>query len=89
MNSDYARRDNSHILFAAGFESSALHSSDRGEHWARIPGFNFKWGQRVMPDLADPRVIYISTFGVDMWHGPSSGAEGHADIITPVLKPGH
>jgi photosystem II stability/assembly factor-like uncharacterized protein len=77
------------ILYAAGFESSAWRSSDRGEHWARIPGFNFKWGQRVMPDLADSRMIYIDTFGGGVWHGPSSGAEGHADIATPVLKPGH
>lgn len=85
MNSDHARRDNSHILYAAGFESSAWHSSDRGGQWARIPGFNFR---RVMPDLADPKVIYISTFGVGIWHAPSSEAEAHADI-TPVLKPGH
>jgi photosystem II stability/assembly factor-like uncharacterized protein len=76
------------ILYASGFESSAWRSDDRGEHWVRIPGFNFKWGQRVMPDLADSKMIYISTFGGGVWHGPSSGAEGHADIATPILKPG-
>jgi photosystem II stability/assembly factor-like uncharacterized protein len=77
------------LLYAAGFESSAWRSSDRGEHWTRIPGYNFKWGHRVMPDLVDPRMIYISTFGGGVWHGPSAGAEGHADIATPVLQPGH
>jgi photosystem II stability/assembly factor-like uncharacterized protein len=77
------------ILYAAGFESSAWRSSDRGVHWTRIPGYNFKWGHRVMPDLVDPRMIYISTFGGGVWHGPSAGAEGHADIATPVLQPGH
>lgn len=77
------------ILYAAGFESSAWRSNDRGEHWTRIPGYNFKWGHRVMPDLMDPGMIYISTFGGGVWHGPSAGAEGHVDIATPVLQPGH
>ena len=77
------------LLYAAGFESSAWRSNDRGEHWTRIPGYNFKWGHRVMPDLMDPKMIYISTFGGGMWHGPSAGAQGHADIATPVLQPGH
>jgi photosystem II stability/assembly factor-like uncharacterized protein len=76
-------------LYASGFQSSAWLSKDRGEHWARIPGYNFKWGHRVMPDLMDPSMIYISTFGGGVWHGPSAGAEGHADIATPVLQPGH
>ena len=77
------------LLYAAGFESSAWRSNDRGEHWMRIPGYNFKWGHRVMPDLVDPSQIYITTFGGGVWHGPSSGAEGHADIATPALQPGH
>ena len=34
-------------LYAAGFESSAWISDDRGEHWSRIPGYNFKWGHRA------------------------------------------
>jgi photosystem II stability/assembly factor-like uncharacterized protein len=77
------------LLYAAGFESSAWRSSDRGEHWTRIPGYNFKWGHRVMPDPMDPSKIYISTFGGGVWHGPSAGAGGHADIATPILQPGH
>src|SRR5438045_7664008 len=42
------------ILYACGFESSAWKSSDRGENWTRVPGFNSKWGHRVMPDPQDP-----------------------------------
>src|ERR1043166_4760476 len=41
------------VLYAAGFESSAWRSPDRGLHWNRIPGFNFKWGHRVIPDPTD------------------------------------
>jgi photosystem II stability/assembly factor-like uncharacterized protein len=77
------------LLYAAGFQSSAWRSNDRGEHWTRIPGFNFKWGQRVMPDPMEPKMIFISTFGGGVWHGPSAGATGHADIATPVMQPSH
>jgi photosystem II stability/assembly factor-like uncharacterized protein len=76
------------ILYAAGFESSAWLSNDRGEHWTRIPGFNFKWGQRVMPDLEDQGMIYISTYGGGVWHGASSGDKRRPDIATPELEPG-
>ena len=80
---------NSKILYAAGFQSSAWRSSDGGEHWTRIPGFNFKWAQRVMPDLEDPKMVYITTFGGGVWHGLSAGGSGHNDIATPEMQLGH
>ena len=76
------------ILYAAGFESSAWRSSDRGLHWTRIPGFNFKWGQRVIPDPQDRNKIYITTFGGSVWHGSVNGKPEPVDIVTPVLEPG-
>ncbi|HEX3322041.1 MAG TPA: hypothetical protein VHR84_15145 [Terriglobales bacterium] len=76
------------ILYAAGFESSAWRSTDRGEHWTRIPGFNFKWGQRVVPDPLDRDKVYITTFGGSVWHGSVTGKPGPVDIATPVLEPG-
>jgi photosystem II stability/assembly factor-like uncharacterized protein len=78
---------NPNVLYAAGFQSSAWRSNDRGEHWTRIPGFNFKWAQRIMPDPEDENKIYISTFGGGVWHGPSQGSVDHEDIATPVLQP--
>jgi photosystem II stability/assembly factor-like uncharacterized protein len=78
----------SNILYAAGFESSAWRSGDRGLHWTRIPGFNFKWAQRVIPDPRDPNNIYITTFGGSVWHGSVNGEEQSLDIATPALKPG-
>jgi photosystem II stability/assembly factor-like uncharacterized protein len=78
---------NPELLYAAGFESSAWRSSDRGEHWTRISGYNFKWGHRVMPDLEDTRMIYISTFGGGVWHGALSGDVRPPDIATPQLMP--
>ncbi|HLQ77331.1 MAG TPA: hypothetical protein VK210_08245 [Terriglobia bacterium] len=76
------------ILYASGFESSAWKSSDRGETWTRIPGFNFKWGHRVIPDPEDPKKVYITTFGGGVWHGSVDGENRPLDIVTPELQPG-
>jgi photosystem II stability/assembly factor-like uncharacterized protein len=76
------------VLYAAGFESSAWRSADRGLHWTRIPGFNFKWGHRVIPDPLDHDKVYITTFGGSVWHGAINGQQRGADIATPVLDPG-
>jgi len=76
------------ILYASGFESSAWKSSDRGENWTRIPGFNFKWGHRVIPDPKDAKKVYITTFGGGVWHGSVDGESRPLDIVTPELQPG-
>ncbi|MDE3105716.1 MAG: exo-alpha-sialidase [Acidobacteriota bacterium] len=73
-------------LYAVGFESSAWRSQDHGEHWSRIPGFDFKWMHRVVPDQDDPAKIYIATFGGGVWHGPAAGVPGAPAIITPALR---
>jgi photosystem II stability/assembly factor-like uncharacterized protein len=75
-------------LYAAGFESSAWISSDRGEHWSRVPGFNFKWGHRIIPDPDHPKSVYITTFGGGVWHGSVTGENRPVDIATPELQPG-
>jgi photosystem II stability/assembly factor-like uncharacterized protein len=76
------------VLYAAGFESSAWRSADRGEHWSRIPGFNFKWAYRVIPDPVDRNKVYVSTFGGGLWHGSLTGRDVPLDIATPELQPG-
>jgi photosystem II stability/assembly factor-like uncharacterized protein len=76
------------ILYATGFESSAWRSHDRGMSWTRIPGYNFKWGQRVVPDPQDRNKIYITTFGGSVWHGSVNGKPEPLDIATPALEPG-
>ena len=75
------------ILYASGFESSAWKSNDRGESWTRIPGFNFKWGHRVIPDPQDRKKVYITTFGGGVWHGSVDGEDRQLDIGTPELQP--
>jgi photosystem II stability/assembly factor-like uncharacterized protein len=80
--------DDPNKLYASGFESSAWRSIDRGEHWSRIPGFNFKWSYRVILDPSDANKIYVSTFGGSIWHGSLIGREEPVDIATPELQPG-
>jgi photosystem II stability/assembly factor-like uncharacterized protein len=61
------------VLFASGFDQAAWRSNDAGETWSRLRGFNFKWGHRVVPDAADPRSVYVTTFGGGVWLGPAVG----------------
>ena len=76
------------VVFAAGFESSAWRSADHGEHWTRIPGFNFKWAYRVILDPTDRNKVYITTFGGSVWHGSLNGRDVPLDIATRELQPG-
>jgi photosystem II stability/assembly factor-like uncharacterized protein len=61
-------------LYIAGFDAAAYRTTDRGAHWTRIEGYDFKWGHRVIVDLNDPTQIYITTYGGGVWHGPAAGA---------------
>ena len=72
-------------LYICGFDAAAYRSTDAGLSWARIRGYNFKWGHRVMIDLNDAAKIYITTFGGSVWHGPAAGDPSAVeDVVTPV-----
>jgi photosystem II stability/assembly factor-like uncharacterized protein len=74
------------VAYACGFESSAWRSTDRGETWQRIRGYNFKIGHRVIPDPYDSKMIYITTYGGSVWHGPAAGDPHAPEDITGVLQ---
>jgi photosystem II stability/assembly factor-like uncharacterized protein len=74
-------------LYATGFESSAWHSTDRGEHWQRIAGYDFRAGHRVTPDPANPGMIYINTFGGGVWYGRVDAKPGVEDIVSKEIAP--
>jgi photosystem II stability/assembly factor-like uncharacterized protein len=71
-------------LYICGFDAGAFRSLDRGAHWERIAGYNFKWGHRVFMDPLDPSQIYITTYGGGVWHGPAAGDSSHEDVVTAV-----
>jgi photosystem II stability/assembly factor-like uncharacterized protein len=83
---DPARPD---TLYACGFDQAAWRSTDRGETWSRVRGFNFKWGHRVIPDAHDASSIYVTTFGGSVWHGPAAGdPQAPEDAVrVPVAGP--
>ena len=74
------------VAYAAGFESSAWRTTDRGETWQRIRGYNFKWGHRVILDPNNAKMIYITTFGGSVWHGPAAGDPKAPEDIAGVLQ---
>jgi photosystem II stability/assembly factor-like uncharacterized protein len=72
-------------LYIGGFDAAAYRSTDAGLHWERIKGFNFKWGHRVIVDPNDRSMIYITTYGGGVWHGPATGDPNSLeDILTPL-----
>jgi photosystem II stability/assembly factor-like uncharacterized protein len=72
-------------LYICGFDAAAYRSTDAGLHWTRIKGYNFKWGHRVIVDPNDASMIYITTFGGSVWHGPAAGdPSAPEDIVNPV-----
>jgi len=76
---------NPNVVYAAGSESAAFRSVDRGVTWSRIAGFNFRVARRVIPDPVDSSKIYITTFGSSVWHGPAEGdPKALEDIVAPT-----
>jgi hypothetical protein len=70
------------VMYACGFDQGVYRSTNRGETWQRIRGFNFKWGHRVTPDPTDPAFIYVTTFGGGVWRGPAGGdSTSSEDVI--------
>ncbi len=58
-------------IYANTFNLGAWYSDDQGVHWGRIEGYVFAWGHRVVPDLRDSAVIWITTYGSGVWRGRS------------------
>ena len=76
---------NPQVIYACGFDAAAWRSGDGGATWERIRGYNFKWGHRVVVDPANSNMIYITTYGGSVWHGPAQpGAGVPEDIPNPV-----
>jgi hypothetical protein len=76
---------NPEVLYNCGFDAAAFRSTDRGQTWTRIKGYNFKWGHRVIPDPFNASKIYVTTYGGSVWYGPAAGdPKAIDDILTPV-----
>jgi photosystem II stability/assembly factor-like uncharacterized protein len=67
-------------IFINTFQNAAYHSKNGGESWERIKGYRFKWGQRTIPDIHHPGMIYLSTYGGSVFYGPVESAADATDI---------
>jgi photosystem II stability/assembly factor-like uncharacterized protein len=74
------------MIFATTYQNAILRSTNRGESWERIRGFNFWAANRIFPDPLNPKMLYVTTYGSSVWYGPASGApEAIEDIVSPPL----
>jgi len=63
------------------FDSAAFRSDDRGKTWYRLRGYDFKWGHRPVFDPHNSGMIYLTTFGGGMFHGPAMGVPDASESI--------
>lgn len=70
------------IIYINTFQNAAYRSGDSGHTWHRIEGYRFKWGQRPIPDVNNPGMLYLTTYGGSVFYGPAAGVSGAPDDIT-------
>jgi len=68
-------------IFINTFQNAAYRSEDSGNSWKRIQGYRFKWGQRAIPDINNPGMLFLSTYGGSVYYGPSAGDPSASDDI--------
>ncbi|MFC1614768.1 hypothetical protein ACFL5K_05670, partial [Gemmatimonadota bacterium] len=71
---------NPSTIYLGTFNNSLWRSDNRGESWQTVPGFNFKWGYRPIPDPYHPGMLYLTSFGGGVYYGPGSGGAPCTDI---------
>lgn len=70
------------IIYINTFQNAAYRSEDSGQTWNRIEGYRFKWGQRPIPDVNNPGMLFLTTYGGSVFYGPAAGVPGAKDDIT-------
>ena len=81
VNSAGIDPEKSNIIYINTFQNSAYRSTDSGTNWKRIEGYRFKWGQRAVPDINNPRMLFLTTYGGSVFYGPAEGVPGAEDDI--------
>jgi len=66
---------NPSTIFITNFEGAINRSDDRGAHWKRLGGYNFKWAKQPILDPYNAGMLYVTTFGSSVWYGPASGID--------------
>jgi photosystem II stability/assembly factor-like uncharacterized protein len=69
------------VIYINTFQNAAYRSADAGGSWKRIEGYRFKWGQRAVPDINNPGMLFLTTYGGSVFYGPAEGVPGATDDI--------
>jgi len=75
---------NPNTIFINTFHNAAYRSDDRGDTWRRLEGYRFKWGQRAIPDVNNPGMLFLTTYGGSVHYGPAEGVPGAFEDIENV-----
>ena len=78
---------NPDAVYIVTAEHAAYRSMDGGTRWERIRGYHFSYGKNPNLDPHDDNMMYITTFGGSVFHGPrAGGSERYDDINGFKLK---
>jgi len=73
--------ENPAAIYIVTTEHAAYRSMDGGVKWERIRGYHFSYGKNPILDPYDENMMYISTFGGSVFHGPRAGGTERYDDI--------
>jgi photosystem II stability/assembly factor-like uncharacterized protein len=68
-------------IYINTFQNAAYRSTDYGNTWNRIEGYRFKWGQRAVPDINNPGMLFLTTYGGSVFYGPAAGVPDASDDV--------
>ena len=68
-------------IFINTFQNAAYRSDNSGNSWHRLEGYRFKWGQKAIPDINHPGMLFLTTYGGSVFYGPAEGVPGAFEDI--------
>jgi photosystem II stability/assembly factor-like uncharacterized protein len=76
VNAAGMERGSPETLYINTFHNAAYRSDNDGKTWKRIEGYRFKWGQKAVPDVNHPGMLFLTTYGGSVYYGPAEGIPG-------------
>jgi photosystem II stability/assembly factor-like uncharacterized protein len=77
---------NPKTLYINTFHNAAYRTDDAGKSWKRVEGYRFKWGQKAVPDVNHPGMLFLTTYGGSVYYGPAKGIKGAFEDIENMPK---
>ena len=68
-------------IYINTFHNAACRSDYAGKSWKRLEGYRFKWGQKAIPDVNHPGMLFLTTYGGSVYYGPAEGIPGAFEDI--------